>query len=81
MSKGMTECEVIWMARADAEEGKDYKLDDLTWLWDVTTIADKRIIQDNSRGVESRYYEPGPFTPMEHYTQQFTEWYLNVLKA
>jgi len=81
MSKGMTECEVIWLVRADAEEGKDYKLDDLTWLWDVTTIADKRIIQDNSRGVESRYYEPGPFTPMEHYTQQFTEWYLDVLKG
>jgi Rieske 2Fe-2S family protein len=81
MSKDMTDCEVIWLVRADAEEGKDYKLDDLTWLWDVTTIADKRIIQDNSRGVESRFYEPGPFTPMEHYAQKFTEWYLNVLNA
>ena len=81
MSKDRTECEVIWLGRSDAEEGKDYKLDDLIWLWNVTTVADKRIIQDNSRGVESRYYEPGPFTPMEHYTQRFTEWYLNVLKT
>jgi phenylpropionate dioxygenase-like ring-hydroxylating dioxygenase large terminal subunit len=81
MSKGMTECEVIWLVRADAEEGKDYKLDDLVWLWDVTTVADKRIIQDNSRGVESRFYEPGPFTPMEYYTEQFTKWYLKILEA
>jgi len=81
LSRDMTECEVIWLVRADAKEGKDYKLDALTWLWDVTTVADKRIIQDNSRGVESRFYEPGPFTPMEHYTQQFTEWYLDVLKT
>jgi phenylpropionate dioxygenase-like ring-hydroxylating dioxygenase large terminal subunit len=81
MSKGMTECEVIWLVRADAEEGKDYELDDLTWLWDVTTVADKRIIQDNSRGVESRFYAPGPFTPMEHYTEKFTKWYLKVLSS
>ncbi len=81
MSKDMTECEVVWLVRADAEEGKDYKLDDLIWLWDVTTVADKRIIQDNSRGVESRFYEPGPFTPMEYYTEQFTKWYLRVIES
>jgi Rieske 2Fe-2S family protein len=81
MSAGMTECEVIWLVRADAIEGSDYELQDLTWLWDVTTVADKRIIQDNSRGVESRFYEPGPFTPMEYYTEQFTKWYLKVLEG
>jgi phenylpropionate dioxygenase-like ring-hydroxylating dioxygenase large terminal subunit len=81
MSKDMTECEVVWLVRADAEEGKDYKLDELIWLWDVTTVADKRIIQDNSRGVESRFYEPGPFTPMEYYTEQFTKWYLKVIES
>lgn len=67
--------------RADAKEGRDYELDELIWLWDVTTVADKRIIQDNSRGMESRFYEPGPFTPMETYTQKFIEWYLDVLKT
>ena len=79
-TKDQTDCEVIWLVRGDAEEGKDYQLDDLIWLWDVTTIADKRIIQDNARGVESRFYEPGPYAEMENYTQQFAEWYLNVLK-
>lgn len=80
-SVSRTDCEVIWLVRESAVEGKDYKLDDLTWMWDVTTRADKRIIQDNSRGVMSRFYEPGPYTPMEYYTRQFTEWYLDVLQS
>lgn len=79
VSKDKTDCEVIWMVRDDAVENEDYKLDDLIWMWDVTTIADKRIIQDNSKGVNSRFYEPGPFAPMERYTQQFTAWYLDVI--
>ena len=80
LGKDATECEVIWLVRGDASEGEDYSRDELIWMWDVTTIADKRIIQDNSRGVKSRFYEPGPLTPMEYFTQIFTEWYLNVLR-
>lgn len=79
ISRTKTDCEVIWLVRDDAVENEDYVLDDLIWLWDVTTIADKRIIQDNSKGVNSRFYEPGPFAPMENFTQQFTAWYLDVI--
>ena len=75
-----TDCEVTWLVRDSAVEGQDYELDDLIWLWDVTTIADKRIIQDNQRGVNSRFFVPGPFTPMEYFTQQFTEWYLDIIR-
>ena len=74
-----TDCEVTWLVRDSAVEGQDYKLDDLIWLWDVTTIADKRIIQNNQCGVNSRFFVPGPFTPMEAYTQRFTEWYLDII--
>lgn len=76
-----TDCEVIWLVNGDAEAGKDYQIDDLTWLWDVTTKADKKIIEDNRRGVDSHFYEPGPYSPMETYTQDFTEWYLNALRT
>ena len=81
VSKDVTDCEVIWLVRDDAVEGEDYVLEDLIWLWDVTTVADKRIIQDNARGVESHFYKPGPFVPMETYAKQFTEWYINALKS
>jgi len=74
-----TDCEITWLVRDSAVEGEHYKLDDLIWLWDVTTIADKRIIQDNQYGVNSRFFVPGPFTPMEICTQRFTEWYLDII--
>ena len=73
-------CEIYWLVRGDAEEGKDYDVDELTWLWDVTTKADKEIIVNNSRGVHSKYYEPGPFSGMEDLEQIYIEWILAELQ-
>ena len=76
-----TDCEITWLVNGDAVEGKDYRLEDLTWLWDVTTIADKAIIERNQAGVDSRYYEPGPLSPsMELFTQQFLDWYVAAMR-
>ena len=74
------DCEITWLVRGDAVEGKDYKVEDLIWLWDVTTIADKRIIEDNAAGVKSRFYEPGPYTKMEDFARRFIEYYLDAMK-
>ncbi len=73
-------CEIYWLVRGDAVEGEDYDVDKLTWLWDVTTEADKDIIVNNSRGVHSKYYEPGPFSGMEDLEQVYIEWILAELK-
>ena len=75
-----TNCEIYWLVRGDAEEGKDYDVDELTWLWDVTTKADKEIIVNNSRGVHSKYYEPGPFSGMEDLERIYIEWILTELQ-
>ena len=53
--------EVIWLVRGDAREGIDYDRSELTWLWQVTSAADKRIVEENQLGVNSRFYEPGPY--------------------
>ena len=74
-----SKCEIYWMVRGDAEEGKDYDVDELTWLWDVTTIADKEIIVNNSKGVHSKYYQPGPFSGMEKEERAYIEWILGEL--
>ena len=74
-----SKCDVYWLVRGDAEEGKDYDVDELIWLWDVTTEADKTIIVNNSKGVHSRYYRPGPFSAQERWEQQFVEWVLQEL--
>jgi Rieske 2Fe-2S family protein len=71
-----TAMEVIWLVRGDAVEGTDYDLERLTWMWRVTSIADKKIIELNQQGVNSRFYEPGPYTPMEAHARRFVEWYL-----
>jgi phenylpropionate dioxygenase-like ring-hydroxylating dioxygenase large terminal subunit len=75
-----TDMEVIWLVRDDARSGVDYDLERLTWLWKVTSAADKRIIELNQQGINSRYYEPGPYTPMEQHTQRFVEWVLAELR-
>ena len=74
-----SKCDVYWLVRGDAKEGKDYDVDELTWLWDVTTEADKTIIVNNWKGVRSRYYQPGPFSDMEHAEQAYVEWILQEL--
>lgn len=75
-----TELAVIWLVRDDAVEGKDYDRDDLTWLWRVTAGADKKIVEENQRGVSSRFYAPGPYAlPIEEKTVRLTEWYMSSL--
>lgn len=73
--------EIIWLVHGDAVEGQDYDVDRLIWLWDVTTVSDKLIIEKNAEGVASRYFEPGPFVSMERYTQRFTKSYLDSFEV
>lgn len=71
--------ELIWLVRGDAVEGRDYRLDRLTWLWEVTTQADKKIIEHTARGVRSAFYVPGPLAPMEYNERRYVNWYLNEI--
>ena len=73
------ELEVVWLVRGEARPGADYDSGKLTWLWKVTSEADKRIIEQNQLGVNSRYYEPGPYTPMEQNTRRYVDWYLGEI--
>ena len=73
------EMELIWLVRNDAEEGRDYDLEKLTWLWKVTTEEDKKIIEHTARGVRSHYFVPGPIAPMEHNELRYINWYLEEI--
>ena len=76
----ITDIEVIWMVRKDAEEGKDYNLEDLTWLWHCTSKDDERIIALNQKGVNSNHYLPGPLSNMEWGIKAFHAGYLKQLE-
>ena len=80
LTQDTADCDITWLVRGDAQEGVDYDKDRLTWLWDVTTHADKDIIERNQQGVNSRYYQPGPLSTMEDYTWKFLSWYLDAMK-
>ena len=76
----ITDIEVIWMVRENAEEGKDYNLEDLTWLWHCTSQDDERIIALNQKGVNSNHYVPGPLSNMEWGIKAFHAGYLKQLE-
>ncbi len=74
-----TDVELMWLVHKDAVEGKDYNLENMIWMWDQTTIADKKIIEDNQKGVLSKKYIPGPLSEMERSLESFKNWYLKRL--
>ena len=76
-----TEFELIWLVDQDAVEGVDYDLERLTWMWDFTSLEDKRIIEVNQLGVNSAVFTPGPYAPMESCAQLYIEWYLDAMRA
>lgn len=76
-----TEMEVTWLVHEDAVEGRDYDAERLTWLWRVTSAEDKKIVELNQAGVNSRFFEPGPYSLQESYARRFVDWYLRELAA
>ena len=76
-----TDMDLVWFVRGDAEEGRDYEREAVTWLWDRTSREDQHIITRNSQGVHSRFFEPGPYHP-EHESMciEFVDWYLSALE-
>ena len=75
-----TDVEIMWLVHEDAIEGKDYDLNNLIWMWDQTTIADKKIIENNQKGVMSKKYIRGPLSKMELGLKKLKKWYLKHLK-
>ena len=76
-----TEVVVTWLVHENALEGVDYDIDHLKWMWDVTTIQDTRIINDNQKGVNSKRYTPGRYSLRETGPAFFAAWYLSRLNG
>jgi Rieske 2Fe-2S family protein len=72
--------ELIWLVDSDAVAGRDFREEDLVWLWDHTSAEDKKIVEWNQAGVDSMFYEPGPYTPMEFDTDRYVNWYVEEMR-
>jgi Rieske 2Fe-2S family protein len=53
----------------------------MVWLWDVTTLQDKDIIEANAAGVRSRAYEPGRYSKLEQWGVPVLTQYITELRA
>ncbi len=76
-----TEVILTWLVREDAEEGKDYDLSKVKWMWEKTTIQDKKITEDNQTGINSDFYTPGFYSMLELTLQRFVLTYFRLLKG
>ncbi len=76
-----TETNVVATWLVDENAPADIDVDAMTWMWDVTTVQDKKITEDNAAGVASRAYRPGPYTALETQTSFFIETYLAELQS
>jgi glycine betaine catabolism A len=64
-----------WLVHADAEEGKDYTVANLTGVWKATNEQDASFVAETQRGVSSPRYEPGPLSDTEFMVDFFHRWY------
>jgi phenylpropionate dioxygenase-like ring-hydroxylating dioxygenase large terminal subunit len=76
-----TEVVLTWLVHEDAVAGVDYDIDHLKWMWDVTTIQDTTIINDNQKGVNSSRYSPGRYSERETGSARFVSWYVSRLNG
>ncbi len=82
MPKGPLETDTIltWLVDADAEEGRDYDLERLKWLFDVTIRQDGVLAERNQLGVDSEAYRPGMYSLHEAAAVRFHDWYLAQMR-
>jgi glycine betaine catabolism A len=70
-----------WLVHKDAVEGVDYDLEQLVHVWTETDNQDRRIVEENARGIRSPAYEPGPYSGVhEGGTVQFVDWYSSFIE-
>ncbi len=74
-----TDVTLTWLVDGDAKES-EVDVERMVWLWDVTTLQDKIIIERNADGVRSRAYAPGPYSKLEDWTVRFINQYLSGLR-
>ncbi|HET6470014.1 MAG TPA: aromatic ring-hydroxylating dioxygenase subunit alpha [Geminicoccaceae bacterium] len=65
-----------WLVHKDAVEGVDYEVENLTHVWRRTNEQDRRVVEINQQGINSRAYEPGPYSRQSEFgVIHFVEWY------
>jgi Rieske 2Fe-2S family protein len=75
-----TDVHISWLVDSSAPAA-EVDVDRMVWLWDVTTLQGKAIVELNAQGVCSNAYQPGPYSPLEPGPAAFIAGYLRELEA
>lgn len=76
-----TRVRMTWLVDRDAQDGRDFELDNLTAVWDATNRQDWELCARTQRGIRSRCYEPGPLSLEEAGVGGFHSAYAHLLAA
>ncbi len=75
-----TQVTTKWLVHKDAVEGRDYEVGRLSEVWNATNDEDRRVVEDNQKGINSPAYTPGPYSPVhEGSVMEFVEWYVRTM--
>jgi Rieske 2Fe-2S family protein len=76
-----TELRQYWLVAKDAEEGRDYELENLKLFWDTTMHQDRGICEAVQRGIQMPAYTPGPLNRIHQIGQAgFYAWYMEQIR-
>jgi Rieske 2Fe-2S family protein len=76
----LTGARVTWLVDLAAVEGTDYRLEELTPFWQLTSEQDWKLCERAQRGVSSPAYTPGPLSTLKEYNVEgWIRWYLREL--
>lgn len=71
-----------WLVHAEAVEGADYRLSELTEVWSATNAEDAKLVAITQSGTQDPAFDPGPYSSYcETYLEKFANWYASRLKA
>jgi Rieske 2Fe-2S family protein len=77
-----TAVRITWLVHKDAVEGRDYRVEDITPFWQLTSEQDWALCEQAQKGVSSSHYLPGPYSTYKEYNvDAFVRWCLHQLNG
>ena len=75
-----TDVEFCWLVDGKASEGDDYDPTRLMEFWEITSAQDRKLCEDNFKGIQSGAYLSGRYAPVEDQVVNFVDWCVTELK-
>ena len=74
-------CTIVseWLFHPDAFGREDFRPEEAVQFWDETNLQDWHVCELSQQGIESRGYQPGPYSHRESIPASFDRYYLKAL--